>query len=207
MSFEEEKLVNERNRKLGIHSLDGPSNPKSKGKGPDPRNWGGAGIPSEDFDIEKQVAALRKAKKRKGVRSQKRSTPMSDEIRGQIEQVTTSNDKGSAHRRKRSHSRGERNLKAYNQISSESYLGKAFKQAKMSVGKKASKQTHFEDPSDSSSSSSERSPNDNSTSDEMTNKSGDNSTSLESISDRESDSDPDSLDSSSTSFSESENYP
>jgi hypothetical protein len=132
---------------------------------------------------------------------------MTDEIRGQIEQVTMSNDKGSAHRHERSHSRGERKSKAYNQISSESYLGKAFKQVKMSVGKKALKQTHFEDPSDSSSSSSERSPNDNSTSDEMTNKSGDNSMLLESISDRESDSDPDSSDSSSTSSSESKNYP
>jgi hypothetical protein len=38
MSFEEEELVNERNRKLGIHSLDGPSNLKSKGKGPDSCN-------------------------------------------------------------------------------------------------------------------------------------------------------------------------
>ncbi len=65
MSQSELELVNRRNERIAERSESSPAaseNPPDKGKGTDPRNWGGIDIPGHELDVGNQAKAIDEAK-------------------------------------------------------------------------------------------------------------------------------------------------
>jgi hypothetical protein len=119
---------------------EGPSNPK--GKGADPRNWGGIDLNKDELDVAKQKAAFdsyhvrRKkhtkntSKKSRGVDKVRYVTPTTDISRSEIVEKTRKDY------RAKKHAAGVRPVM---QIPEDSYLGAAFKQVKNSEKKRKRK--------------------------------------------------------------------
>lgn len=133
MTPEESRLVNQRNENLGIGHRDESgghtTRTSTKGKGPDPRNWGALSIPQDELDFGNQVQALKEIKRDAATRQRSVSTPISDEVRNRIKRIT-SKSKNSENKAPSTRSKSERNLLPSNQVDPKSYLGKALKHAR-----------------------------------------------------------------------------